>query len=202
MKGIPFIVSAPSGAGKTTLCNMAVDFFPDLRHSISYTTRPSRPGETNGVEYKFVDDGTFDKMIERGEFLEYAGVFGKRYGTSKKDLDKLRSTGVDALLEIDVQGGEMVKGLLEGGVYVFILPPSINACEDRLKGRGKDTAEEIKRRLAIATDEMKRASDYDYIIINDDLNAAFEKLKSIVISERARSVRMMDKVKGLIGGSE
>lgn len=195
-----FIVSAPSGAGKTTLCSMAVDFFPDLRHSVSYTTRPSRPGETNGVEYWFVDDETFDAMIERGEFLEHAEVFGKRYGTAKKDLDRLRSAGMDALLEIDVQGGETVKSLLKGGVYVFILPPSLKACEDRLKGRGKDTTKDIRKRLSIAVEEMKKASEYDYIIINDDLNAAFEKLKSIVVSERARRARMMDKVKGILEG--
>lgn len=200
MKGILFIVSAPSGAGKTTLCNMAVDFFPDLRHSISYTTRPPRPGETNGVEYWFVDDLTFDAMIERGEFLEYAGVFGKRYGTAKKDLDKLRSSGVDALLEIDVQGGETVKSLHKGGVFVFILPPSLKACEERLKGRGKDSPEDIKRRLSIAAEEVKKAMDYDYIIINDDLSAAFEKLKAIVVAERSRRARMTDKVKDILDG--
>ncbi len=200
MKGILFIVSAPSGAGKTTLCNMAVDFFPDLRHSISYTTRPPRPGETDGVEYWFVDDETFDAMVARGEFLEHAGVFGKRYGTAKKDLDRLRSSGVDALLEIDVQGGETVKSLHKGGVFVFILPPSLKDCEERLKGRGKDSPEDIERRLSIAVEEIKKAVDYDYIIINDDLNAAFEKLKAIIVSERARRTRMTDKVKGILGG--
>ena len=148
MKGIPFIVSAPSGAGKTTLCNMAVEFFPDLRHSISYTTRKPRPGDRNGVDYRFVDDKEFDSMLEAGEFLEYAIVHGKRYGTSKKDLEELLVKGVNVLLDIDVQGAQKVRGTLTGGVYVFILPPSIKDCEDRLRPAQRTA----KRRLKKAED--------------------------------------------------
>lgn len=199
MGGIPFIVSAPSGAGKTTLCKMAVDFFPELRHSVSYTTRQPRPGEVDGVDYKFVDDTGFDAMVERGEFLEHAGVYGKRYGTSRLDLEKLLSAGVDVLLEIDVQGAQGARARLKGAVSVFILPPSLKACEDRLKGRGKDTPEEIQKRLRIAEAEVRQASHYDYIIINDRLTAAFETLKAVVIAERARSARMAEKVTGLFG---
>lgn len=199
MKGIPFIVSAPSGAGKTTLCKMAVDFFTGLRHSISYTTRPPRAGEADGVDYRFVDDHTFDRMAESGEFLEYASVHGKRYGTSRKDLSALLDEGTDVILDIDVQGAEKVKGRLSGGVYVFILPPSVEACEERLKSRGKDSPEEIKKRLQIALDEIKKAREYQYIIINDDLDAAFEKLKSIMVAEKAASRRMMPRVTELFG---
>lgn len=197
MKGIPFIVSAPSGAGKTTLCKMAVDFFRGLRHSISYTTRPPRDGETDGVDYKFIDDAAFDRMIKGGEFLEYAGVHGKRYGTSRKDLSAMLDEGTDVMLDIDVQGAGKVRERLDDGVYIFILPPSVAACEERLKSRGKDSPEEIKKRLKIALDEIKKAREYQYIIINDDLDAAFEKLKSIIVAEKAATRRMMPRVAGL-----
>lgn len=199
-KGSIFIVSAPSGAGKTTLCKKAVDFFPDLRHSISYTTRQPRPGEINGVDYWFVDNSTFDRMVENDEFLEYASVFEKRYGTSRIDLDGMLSRGLDVILDIDVQGAEKARKRLNNGVYIFILPPSIEACEERLKSRGKDDPEEIKKRLNIALDEIKNAPDYEYIIINDVLENAFDKLKSIIVSEKSRSKRMMGPVREIFGG--
>lgn len=202
MKGVPFIVSAPSGAGKTTLCKMAVAFFPGLRHSISYTTRPPRLGEVDGEDYRFIDDAEFDRMVESGEFLEYAGVHGKRYGTSRKDLAGLLDEGTDVILDIDVQGAEKVRGRLSGGVYIFILPPSVQACEERLRSRGKDSPEEIRKRLRIALDEIKKAPEYQYIIINDNLTAAFEKLKSILIAEKAASRRMMPRVAELFGADQ
>ncbi len=198
MIGSLFIVSAPSGAGKTTLCKMAVDFFPGLRHSVSYTTRPARPGETNGKDYWFVDDAAFDRMLASGEFLEYAGVFGKRYGTSKKDLEALLKAGADVLLEIDVQGALNVRKRLNKGAYIFILPPSIKACEDRLRTRSSDPPEEIQRRLRIAVDEIRHAVDYDYVIVNDVLEAAFERLKAVMIAEKARTVNMSGAVKRLL----
>ncbi|MFQ5736976.1 MAG: guanylate kinase [Thermodesulfobacteriota bacterium] len=197
MSGIPFIVSAPSGAGKTTLCKMAVDFFPDLRHSISYTTRAPRAGETDGADYVFVTDQVFDRMVVGGEFLEHAGVHGKRYGTSRKDLEAVTAGGLDIILDIDVQGAEKIRETLEGGVYIFILPPSIEECERRLRTRAQDTREEIEKRLRIALEEIGKAPLYEYIIINERLKDAFEKLKSIIIAERARSTRVMDRVKGL-----
>ncbi|MBI1912987.1 MAG: guanylate kinase [Deltaproteobacteria bacterium] len=199
MSGIPFIVSAPSGAGKTTLCKKAVDFFANFRHSISYTTRKPRPGEVNGVDYKFVDDAEFDRMIEWDEFIEHAGVYGRRYGTSQADLETLLSQGYDVILEIDVQGAQSVRGKLKGGVSVFILPPSIEACEERLKGRGKDSPEEIQKRLRIAEAEIGKAPEYDYIIINDKLEEAFEIFKSIIIAEKAKTPKMLDKVEKLFG---
>lgn len=201
-RGIPFVVSAPSGAGKTTLCKMAVDFLPDFRHSISYTTRQPRNGEINGVDYIFVDDAEFDRMIKDGEFLEYAGVYGKRYGTSGKDLEKLLSEGHNVILEIDVQGGESVRKKLKDAASIFILPPSIEACEERLKGRGKDSPEEIQKRLRIAIEEIKKAPDYDYIIINDDLDAAFDKMKAIIMAEPSRTPRMFKIVRELFGVPE
>ncbi len=200
MSGIAFIVSAPSGTGKTTLCRMAAERFPNLRNSVSYTTRKRRPGEVNGVDYWFVDEETFAGMVERGEFLEYADVYGKRYGTSRKDLEDLLDKGVSVILEIDVQGAAKVREKLDGGVFVFILPPSLKAAEERLASRGKDTAEEIRRRLGIAAEEIRRASEYDYIVINDDLSRAFEEFSSIITAEKARSARMAGKIKELFGG--
>ncbi|MDO8426361.1 MAG: guanylate kinase [Deltaproteobacteria bacterium] len=195
MSGIPFIVSAPSGAGKTTLCKKAVAFFSDLRQSISYTTRKPREGEINGVDYWFIDNAAFDSMVKKGEFLEHADIYGKRYGTSRKDLKKILEEGLSVILEIDVQGAESVRGKLKGAVYVFILPPSLEASEERLKERGKDSAEEIRKRLKTAAEEIKLAPKYDYIIINEDLDEAFEKLKSVIIAEKSKSKRMMGRVK-------
>src|SRR3972149_5518670 len=167
MRGIPFIVSVPSGAGKTTLYKMAVGHFPDLRHSISYTTRGPRPGDKNGLDYWFVDEKTFEGMVLGGEFIEYAAVHDRWYGTSRKDLDAQLSAGIDVILEIDVQGAEKIKRALEGGgVYVFILPPSVEACKERLTIRGRDNPLEIEKRLEIALGEIKRAFEYDYVIIN------------------------------------
>ena len=200
MSGIAYIVSAPSGAGKTTLCKMAAKEFPDIRNSVSYTTRMQRPGEVNGVDYWFVDDAVFDGMVSRGEFLEYADVYGRKYGTSKKDLDAMLEKGVCVILEIDVQGAANVRKRMEGGVFIFILPPSLKAAEERLSGRGKDTPEEMKRRLGIAVDEIRRAPEYDYIVVNDDLEKAFETFSSIIRAEKARSTRVKGALKGFFGG--
>lgn len=200
MSGIAYIVSAPSGAGKTTLCKMAAERFPDIRNSISYTTRKQRPGEVNGVDYWFVDDAVFDEMVSRGEFLEYADVYGKKYGTSKKDLDAMLEKGLSVILEIDVQGAANVRKRMDGGVFIFILPPSLKAAEARLVGRGKDSPEEIKRRLGIAADEIKKAPEYDYIIVNDDLDEAFQTFSSVIRAEKARSGRVKGVLKGLFGG--
>ncbi len=196
--GIPFIVSAPSGAGKTTLCTMAVDFFGDLRHSISYTTRRPRQGEKNGVDYWFVDDAEFKGMVERGEFLEHADVHGNKYGTSHKDLNAMLKNGVDVMLDIDVQGARNARNLLENGVYIFIAPPSFSVCEERLKHRAKDSIDAISSRLENARAEIKRAIEYEYIIINDALAPAFDCLKSIIIAERAKKQRMLRRIEGLL----
>ena len=200
MSGTAYIVSAPSGAGKTTLCKMAEKEFPDIGNSISYTTRAQRPGEVNGVDYWFVDDAVFDGMVSRGEFLEYADVYGKKYGTSKKDLDAMLEKGMSVILEIDVQGAANVRKRMEGGVFIFILPPSLKAAEDRLTGRGKDTPGEIKRRLGIAAEEIRKAPEYDYIVVNDDLDKAFETFSSIIRAEKARSARVKGALKGFFGG--
>lgn len=199
MKGIAYIISAPSGAGKTTLCRMAAAHFPEIRNSVSYTTRKPRPGEVNGRDYWFVEDEAFDRMVEGGEFLEYAGVYGRRYGTSKKDLEALLDQGWSVILEIDVQGADKVRRTLKGGVYIFILPPSLEACEQRLISRGKDSPEDIKKRLKIAEEEIRKAPLYDYLIVNDELDRAFEELKSVMIASRAATPRMEGRLMELFG---
>ena len=199
MKGIAYIISAPSGAGKTTLCRMASAHFPEVRNSVSYTTRKPRPGEVDGRDYWFVEDEAFDRMVDSGEFLEYAGVYGRRYGTSKKDLEALLDQGWSVILEIDVQGAARVRQALKGGVYIFILPPSLEACEKRLIARGKDSPEDIRKRLKIAEEEIKKAPSYDYLIVNDELDMAFEVLKSVMTAQKAATSRMEGRLRELFG---
>ena len=209
MSSKSFIVSAPSGAGKTTLCRMLTKDLPDMRDSISYTTRVQREGEEDAVDYHFIDDAEFARMVEAGEFIEHAEVFGKRYGTSGADIEGLLNKGLDVLLEIDVQGAKKIRRNLTSGVYIFILPPSLEACRERLETRGKNTAEEIERRLKISAKEITHAPEYDYIIINDDLVAAYEVLKAIVEAETgageaelaaaARQEKMMGRVSEIFG---
>ncbi|MBI5286987.1 MAG: guanylate kinase [Deltaproteobacteria bacterium] len=201
-KGLLFVVSAPSGAGKTTLCKRVVDTLPDIRHSISYTTRLPRAGEVDSLDYHFVSQGVFQGMLDGGEFLEWAEVHGHRYGTSVKDTQMLLGQGLDVVLDIDIQGARKIKQLspvscLLSPVYIFILPPSLEVCEERLKKRGQDSPEEIAKRLKTAETEIREFSWYDYVIINDDFNMAIERLKSIIIAERSRGERTIQQVKRL-----
>ena len=186
-----FIVSGPSGAGKSTLCKKVVDFFHDLQFSVSYTTRKPRPGEKDGVEYRFIDDGKFEEMVKKDEFAEYAVVHGKKYGTGWKDLNGTLSRGMDTILDIDVQGAEKLRKKFERGVYIFVLPPSIGACLERLGKRGDTGPQDMEKRLNTAREEIKTAPSYEYIIINDDLEGAFGKLKSIIIAERSKKEEML-----------
>ncbi len=193
--GLVFIVSAPSGAGKTTLCNMAIEHFPTLIHSVSYTTRDAREGEVDGVQYHFIKKKKFDEMAVEGEFVEDAVVHGSRYGTSGKDLERLCSSGVEVIVEIDVQGARQLKERLPGAVFIFILPPSVKSCEERLRQRDKDSDEEISKRLDVALLEIKKCKDYDYIIINDDLEKAFDELRSVITAEKVKRERVIKRVK-------
>lgn len=203
--GILFIVSAPSGAGKTTLCRKAVDYFSDLRHSISYTTRPPRQGEKDDVDYHFINKKAFQKKIDIGEFIEWAEVHGNRYGTSFNDIKSLLEKGLDIILDIDVQGARQIKLQIANcklqipWVFIFIFPPSLDATKERIKKRGKDTRETILSRLKNARAEIKEAVWYDYLIINDKLEDAFEKLKSIIVAERSKREKMIEQVKRLYG---
>ena len=183
-KGKLFIISAPSGAGKTTLCQELSRITPNLKHSVSYTTRAARPGETNGVHYNFISERQFKKMVERGEFAEWAVVHGNLYGTTIADLEKMRKDGCDVILDIDTQGAAQIRRKFKDGIYIFILPPSMSVLEERLKNRMSDSDLEIKKRLERAKEEITRYPEYDFIVINDEFDKALDKLKSIVITKR------------------
>jgi guanylate kinase len=190
-EGVLYVISAPSGAGKTTLCKEIIDIFPNVRHSVSYTTRPPRNGEVHGRDYFFVGKEEFDRMVEAGEFAEWAEVHGNLYGTSLATLQKSRSEGIDLILDIDCQGAGQLKGCFEGGVYIFVLPPSIEELRRRLEHRSSDTREVIERRIHNAAGEIKEARWYDYVIVNDKFSDALEQLKSVLIAEQCRTSRLL-----------
>ena len=189
-RGLLFIVSAPSGAGKTTLVERLVEEIPHLRMSRSYTSRAAREGETDGVDYNFVTRERFEQMIAAGDFLEWAPVFGNLYGTCASETEALMASGLDVVLVIDVQGARKVRAQGLGTSAVFVMPPSFGVLEQRLRGRSKDSEAEIQRRLQVARDEVAAFTEYDYVIVNDELPAAVDRLRSIVMAERARLQRV------------
>ena len=189
-KGLLFIVSAPSGAGKTTLVEQLADQTPRLTMSRSYTSRPAREGELDGVDYNFVSRSAFEQMVGRGEFLEWAEVFGNLYGTRAADTERMLASGCDVVLVIDVQGARKVRQRGIESTMVFVMPPSFEILEQRLRGRSKDPEEAIQRRLQVAREEVASFAEYDFVVINDELTAAVERLRGIVIAERARLERM------------
>jgi guanylate kinase len=193
-EGILYIISAPSGAGKTTLCKEVIDIFPELRHSVSYTTRQPRPGEEHGRDYFFVPKDEFERMVAAGEFAEWAEVHGNLYGTALKTLDGYRTEGVDVVLDIDCQGARQLKERYTGGVFIFILPPSFKELRRRLDFRNSDSAEVIARRVENAAAEIREARWYDYIIVNDVFTKAVEELKSVIVAERCRTARVLASV--------
>jgi len=190
-KGVLYIVSAPSGAGKTSLVKALLKADPAIRLSVSYTTREPRPGETDGRDYHFVTRQRFEMMLADGEFLEHAGVYGNFYGTSKDSISRDLNAGHDILLEIDWQGAAQVKQHFPHAASIFILPPSFNALRTRLKGRGQDSEEVIERRLAAAAHDVAHADQFDYIIVNDDFDHALQDLIAITRSIRLESARQM-----------
>jgi guanylate kinase len=187
--GTLFIVSAPSGAGKTTLVGKLMARDPAIRHSISYTTRQPRPGEQDGQHYHFIDIQTFLAMRERGDFLEWAEVHGNFYGTSKSWLLEEMRAGRDTLLEIDWQGAQQVREMLQHAVSIFIVPPSIAELERRLRARGQDSEEVIQRRVAAALGELRHVDEFDFVIINNDLQEALEDLAAAVRASRLNFAR-------------
>ena len=181
-----YIVSAPSGAGKTSLVKALLQSGVDLSLSVSYTTRPARPEEVNGRDYHFVSREGFEQRLKQGEFLESAQVYGNFYGTSKKWINEALDAGRDILLEIDSQGARQVREVFPASVAIFVLPPSLEVLEARLRNRAQDSLEVIIQRLASARGEISHVGDYDYVILNDRLDRALEDLKCIVQAERLR----------------
>ncbi len=185
--GILFVVSAPSGAGKTTLCKGITDSLENLTHSISYTTRKPRSGEIDGRDYYFVTADRFRDMVQAGDFAEHAEVHATLYGTSKRVLDDMIKEGVDVILDIDTQGARQIKSHFTTAVFVFIMPPSMAILEERLRNRKSDREDEIRKRMRRAVDEIRDYGLYDYIVVNRDFERALSELRSIVIAERCRT---------------
>lgn len=199
--GKVFIISAPSGTGKTTVAKRVLEQIPDLVKVVTYTTRPPRPGEIDGQDYKFVTKDEFEEKIGEGFFLEYANVYGNYYGTPKLDIEKILSEGKDALLIIDVQGAFKVKSLIEDAVSIFLLPPSFEELKRRIEGRGY-ADKNLEKRLSIAKEEIPCAKYFDYIVINDFLNNAVEKVKAIILSYRVETGRVLSNIEKYLQGSE
>ena len=188
--GTLFILSAPSGAGKTTLAKALADALPDVAISVSHTTRPKRPGEREGIDYIFVSDTEFLASVEAGEFLEHAQVFGNRYGTSRGAIERLLQQGKDVILDIDWQGARAVKKAMPQAKSIFILPPSRDALAQRLAGRGQDSTAVIQQRMRAAISEMEHYKEFDYQVVNDDFAAALADLKAIIAGKPER-VRLL-----------
>lgn len=193
-----FTISAPSGAGKTSLVNALVPTLANLRVSVSHTTRAQRPGEIEGVNYHFIDTAAFQRMIEHGDFLESAEVFGNCYGTSQRWVEATLAAGTDVILEIDWQGAQQVRRLLPETQSIFILPPSLTALQQRLNQRGQDPADVIATRMAKAIDEMEHYPEADYLVVNDQFDTALAELRAILISRRLTLQRQQMRLEPLL----
>ncbi|MGC2048832.1 MAG: guanylate kinase [Gallionella sp.] len=198
MPGNLFVISAPSGAGKTSLVQALLNINPQIDMSVSYTTRNPRPGEHDGKDYHFVGRETFLAMAKRGEFLESAEVYGNLYGTSQTWISHENTRGRDILLEIDWQGAAQVRRMFPECVSIFILPPSKQALEDRLRKRGKDNDAVIAKRMASVREEVTHIAEFDYVIINDNLNEALRELNAVVLSAKLRRERQLPRYQDLI----
>ena len=197
-RGLLFIVSAPSGTGKTTLVERLVEHTPSLKMSRSYTSRAARDGETDGVDYNFVTRSKFEAMAAAGEFLEWAEVFGNLYGTGASDTETVLAAGHDVVLVIDVQGARKVRARGVETTTVFVMPPSMAVLEQRLRGRSKDSETEIQRRLQVARAEVAAFAEYDFVVVNDELTSAVDRLRSIVVAERSRLDRMQPSAETIV----
>jgi guanylate kinase len=198
-RGLLFVVSAPSGTGKTTVVERLVQDVPDLGLSRSYTSRAMRAGETHGVDYNFVTRARFEAMVAEDAFLEWADVFGNLYGTCAADCETELAAGRDLVLVIDVQGARQVRSHGANAIGIFVLPPSFDALEQRLRGRSKDSEEAIRKRLATARREVRAVAEYEYVIVNDELDACVDRLRSIVLAERARPRVMAAAIARIVG---
>jgi guanylate kinase len=183
-KGTLYIISAPSGAGKTSLVQSLLTMLPDVVASVSHTTRPPRPEEVDGRNYHFIDEARYQRIVKDGEFLEHAKVFGNYYGTSRQHIQEQLLLGKDVVLEIDWQGARQIRQLMSDCMSIFVLPPSLQALSDRLRSRGQDSDEIIDRRMKEAVSEMTHYAEFEYIVINDEFDTALRELASIFTSNR------------------
>jgi guanylate kinase len=189
MAGILYVISAPSGTGKTEVTRRLLALFPKLRKSVSCTTRPMRSGERDGIDYHFLERGQFEELQRRGAFIEWAEVHGNRYGTTRAQVDRELGAGNDIIFDIDYQGARQIRAFYPGAVSILLLPPSMKELEDRLRGRGTDAEETIQLRLSNAKGELAQYQIFDYLVVNDDLEQTMEILRSIVRSERYKRER-------------
>lgn len=199
-KGNLYIVSAPSGAGKTSLVKALLEADANLRVATSYTTRGCRLGEVNGVNYHFVSPQQFQQMVENAEFVEHAEVFGNYYGTSQKQIEALLSAGSDVILEIDWQGAQQIRKMMPDAQSIFILPPSREALSERLKNRGQDEQSVIDARMAASVDEISHYVEFDYIVVNDDFSEALTQLQAIFVAKRLENMAQGQKLSAMIEG--
>jgi guanylate kinase len=200
--GCLFVVSAPSGTGKTTLVERLVERVPNLAMSRSYTSRAARPGEIDGHDYHFITRRRFEEMIAAAAFLEWADVFGNYYGTAVADTDALLGSGQDVVLVIDVQGARQVRERRPNLTSIFVLPPSFPVLEERLRGRSQDADEVIRCRLQVAREEVRSYTEYDYVVINDEIEPAVTRLAAIIVAERCRRAAMRATAEAVIGTFE
>ena len=193
-KGLLLVVSGPSGAGKGTICKSILEQNDHIKLSVSATTRKPRTGEVHGVNYFFIEKEEFKTMIEQGEFLEYAQIYDNFYGTPKAAIMETLEKGQDVILEIEMQGARQVKEVYPEGIFVFVLPPSLKELKNRIVGRGTETAEEIEKRFSCAFEEIKQIDDYDYFIVNQDVEKSVKELESIISSEKNKVTRYKNNI--------
>lgn len=196
--GLLLVVSAPSGAGKTSICRDIMNMFPEIVYSVSYTTRPPRPGEVDGRDYRFITNEEFRAGISKGDFIEWNEVYGYLYGTSGRDIKELLKQNKDIILDVDAKGAINLKKIFPEGVYIFISPPSLAELKNRLEKRASETNKTLKIRLENALEEMKEAFWYDYVIFNEKLPVAVEQFKAVYMAEKCRRERLENKLKEII----
>lgn len=193
-KGLLLVVSGPSGAGKGTICKEILNRRKDIKLSVSATTRKPREGEVDGVNYFFLSKEEFSKMVDNGEFLEYASIYGNFYGTPKSAIIECLENGQDVILEIEMQGARQVKEVYSEGVFIFVLPPSLSELKNRIVGRGTETADEIEKRFSCAFEEIKQIDDYNYFIINKDVDTSVRELEEIISAEKNKVTRYKENI--------